>query len=74
MSTTTDKHPRIIVAEISVRILKEGLKLKGSFRPKLTHHQLNQLAHDLNSEVQKIKYSFISKSEAIILDLYLSII
>lgn len=59
MSVPTDRNPRILVAEIAVRILKDNIINKTGFRPKLSNQKLKELAQHLNSCVQKLKYSYL---------------
>ncbi len=62
-TTTTDRNPRIIVAEIAVRILSESAKIRQSFRPTLSKEQINQLIHSINSHIQQLKYSYMPDEE-----------
>ncbi len=64
-TTTTDKNPRIIVAEIALRILSESARLRQSFRPTLSKEQINELIHLINSHIQQLKYSYMSDEELI---------
>ena len=65
MSVPTDRNPRIIVAEIACRILKENIINKSGFRPKLSNQKLKELTQHLNSCVQKLKYSYLPDDELI---------
>lgn len=64
-STTTDRNPRIIVAEIALRILSESARVRQSFRPTLSKEQINQLIHSINSHIQQLKYSYMTDEELI---------
>ena len=63
MSTTTDRNPRIIVAEIALRILSESARIRQSFRPTLSKEQINELIHNINSHIQQLKYSYLPDEE-----------
>ena len=64
MSVPTDKNPRIIVAEIAVRILTESSKIRiAGFRPTLTKEQINELIQAINSRIQQLKYSYLPDEE-----------
>ena len=66
-TTTTDRNPRIIVAEIAIRILSESAKIRQSFRPTLSKEQINQLIHSLNSHIQQLKYSYMPDEELFVI-------
>jgi len=62
-TTSTDRNPRIIVAEIAIRIMSESAKIRQSFRPTLSKEQINTVIHSLNSHIQQLKYSYMSDEE-----------
>lgn len=62
-TTTTDRNPRIIVAEIALRILSESARIRQSFRPTLSKEQINNLIHNINSHIQQLKYSYMPDEE-----------
>jgi hypothetical protein len=64
MDIPTDKNPRLIVAEIAVRILTEASKVRvAGFRATLTKEQINEKIHTINSSIQQLKYSYLPDSE-----------
>ena len=62
-ATTTDRNPRIIVAEIALRILTESARIRQNFRPTLSKEQINELIHSINSHIQQLKYSYLPDEE-----------
>lgn len=64
MSVPTDRNPRILVAEIAIRIMTEASKVRGAgFRPTLSKEQITELIHSINSNVQQLKYSYLSDED-----------
>lgn len=62
-TTSTDRNPRIIVAEIAIRIMTESARIRQSFRPTLSKEQINNVIHSLNSHIQQLKYSYMPDDE-----------
>ena len=60
MNIPTDKNPRIIVAEIAVRILGDASKVRSGFKPRLSKEQMIDLVGQIHSNVQQLKYSYLS--------------
>lgn len=66
MSVPTDKNPRIIVAEIAIRIMTEASKVRiAGFRATLSKEQINEIIRSINSHIQQLKYSYMSDKELI---------
>lgn len=59
----TDRHPRIIVAEIAVKKIDHALRQKTGFRMSLNKQQQRELIQNLNSAIQQLKYSFLPEEE-----------
>ena len=64
MTVPTDKNPRIIVAEIAIRIMSEASRTRiAGFRATLSKEQTNEIIHSLNSHIQQLKYSYMNDEE-----------
>ena len=64
MSVPTDRNPRILVAEIATRIMTESSKVRGAgFRPTMSKEQIAEKIHSINSNIQQLKYSYLSDEE-----------
>ncbi|MHA2362900.1 MAG: hypothetical protein ACXAC7_03015, partial [Candidatus Hodarchaeales archaeon] len=61
MNIPTDKHPRILMAEIALRNLENSFKMKSGFRPSMNKQQIYETLKSLNSNIQKLKYSFLDE-------------
>ncbi len=66
MSLTTDKFPPIVIAELSLKILRKTFATKLGFRPSLSKENLEKTLRSIESSLMVMKYSYLPVNELLL--------